>query len=418
MVSRRQLFRYGSAATALAGSGALWTQRLLASPLQAAADESFWGSVRNEFPLEDGLIFLNAANVCPASKPVVEKHLEYLRDFYANPSFENRAKYEELEAEAGRKLARVLGAKPSEVTMTRNTSEATNTIVRGLNLRAGDEVVITSHNHPSNNASWKVLAKRTGVVIREVPTPLDNVSAQRLVRGIEGAITSRTKVIAFTHVTNTTGIRYPAKEITALAKGKNIWVHLDGAQSFGMLKFSLAEIGCDSYASSMHKWPMGPLEAGVLFVKDGRQDELWPSIVTAGYSELLEGVARFGVLGQRDDPRLVAAGEAAAFLERLGMANVEARALHLATNLKQRLTRIRGVKILTPAEEALSGAVVKFRVEGKNTQELGRALWSNHKISGAVTPRGDLEGIRWCPHIYNSQRELDRAADALHLLVG
>ncbi len=413
MVSRRELFRYGGAAASAGAAGALWQQRLAASPLQAPSDEAFWSSVRQEFPLEEGLIFLNAANVCPASKPVVAKHLEYLRDFYANPSFENREKFTELELDARQKLAKVLGAKPSEVTITRNTSEATNTIVRGLNLRAGDEVIITSHNHPSNNASWKVLAKRTGVVIREVPTPMDNISTERLLRGIAGAINARTKVIAFTHVTNTTGIRYPAREITALAKGRNIWVHLDGAQSFGMLNFSLAEIGCDSYASSMHKWPMGPLEAGVLYVKDGRQDELWPSIVTAGYSELLEGVARFGVLGQRDDARMVAAGEAAAFLDKLGMANVEARALALAAHLKQRLATIRGVKMLTPQELPLSGAVVKFRVEGKNTQELGRALWRTHKISGAVTARGDLEGIRWCPHIYNSRAELDTAVDAL-----
>jgi len=310
MVSRRQLFRYGSAA--VAGGVPLWRQRLNAEPLQAAVDDGFWASVRQEFALEDDLIYLNAANVCPASKRVVAKHLEYLRDFYANPSFENREKYIALESDARRKLAGVLGAKPSEVTITRNTSEATNTIVRGLNLQAGNEVVITSHNHPSNDASWKVLAKRTGVVIREVPTPAQNVSAERLIRGIEGALSARTRVIAFTHITNTTGIRYPAAEIAALAKGRNIWVHLDGAQSFGMLQVSLPSLGCDSYASSMHKWPMGPLEAGVLYVRSGREDELWPSIVTAGYSELLEGVARFGVLGQRDDPRIVAAGGAQA----------------------------------------------------------------------------------------------------------
>jgi selenocysteine lyase/cysteine desulfurase len=372
--------------------GASQAQAAQATATGGPADERFWATVRAEFPLEEGLIFLNAANVCPASRPVVEKHLAYLRDIYANPSFENREKFAELEVEARQKLAKVLGAKPSAITITRNTSESTNTIVRGLSLRAGDEVIITSHNHPSNNASWKVLAKRTGVVIKEVPTPMENVSAERLARGIAGAMSARTKVIAFTHVTNTTGIRYPAREIVELAKGKNIWVHLDGAQSFGMLDFRLSEIGCDSYATSMHKWPMGPLEAGVLYVKDGRQDELWPSIVTAGYSELLEGVARFGVLGQRDDARMVAAGEAAVFLDRLGMANVEARALGLAAHLKKALAAVPGVKMLTPMEAALSGAVVKFRVEGKNTQELGRALWKSHKISGAVTSRGEFPG--------------------------
>jgi selenocysteine lyase/cysteine desulfurase len=138
--------------------GASQAQAAQATATGGPADERFWATVRAEFPLEEGLIFLNAANVCPASRPVVEKHLAYLRDIYANPSFENREKFAELEVEARQKLAKVLGAKPSAITITRNTSESTNTIVRGLSLRAGDEVIITSHNHPSNNASWKVLA--------------------------------------------------------------------------------------------------------------------------------------------------------------------------------------------------------------------------------------------------------------------
>lgn len=418
MISRRHLFRSGVAAIpASIATTSLWQQRLSAATAADPADEAFWGAVRAEFPLEENLIYLNAANVCPASKAVAARHQEYLRDFYANPSFENRAKYEGLAETATAALAGLLNAKPGELTITRNTSEATNTIVRGLNLRAGDEVIITSHNHPSNNASWKVLAKRTGVVIKELPTPMEGLSAARLVNSIGAAISSRTKVITFTHLTNTTGIRYPAAEIAALAKGKDIWVHLDGAQSFGLLQVDLRAIGCDSYAASLHKWPMGPLETGILYVKEGRQDQLWPAIVTAGYSELLEGASRFGVLGQRDDPRLVAAGEAASFLAKLGMANVEARSLHLAGYLKRKLSEIPGMQMLTPMEPSLSAAVLKFRIAGKNTRQLGQELWAKHRISGAVSASGPLEGIRWCPHIYNTRAELDRAVEALRSLL-
>lgn len=416
MISRRQLFRSSAVAAAIPATS-LWQQRLSAAGAADPTDEAFWASVRAEFPLDENLIFLNAANVCPASKPVVAKHFEFLKDFYANPSFENREKYVGLENTARESLASVLGAKASEVTLTRNTSEATNTIVRGLNLRAGDEVIITTHNHPSNNASWKVLAKRTGVVIKEVPTPVDGVSAERLIGSIQAAISPRTRAIAITHLTNTTGLRYPAKEIAALRGGRDIWMHLDGAQSFGLLHFNLHEIGCDSFAASMHKWPMGPLETGVLFVKDGKQDHLWPSIVTAGYSELLEGASRFGVLGQRDDPRLVAAGVAAQFLQKIGMANVEARSLFLARHLKRRLSEVLSVRLLTPTEDALSGAVVKFRVEGKHTEQLGSRLWQKHRISGAVSPSGPLEGIRWCPHVYNTREEIDVAVEGLKNLV-
>jgi selenocysteine lyase/cysteine desulfurase len=162
---------------------------------------------------------------------------------------------------------------------------------------------------------------------------------------------------------------------------------------------------------------MGPLETGVLFVKEGRQDQLWPAIVTAGYSELLAGASRFGVLGQRDDPRLVAAGEAAVFLSKLGMANVEARSLYLAGYLKEKLLAIPGLRMLTPAEPSLSAAVLKFRVDGKNTQQLGAELWARHRISGAVTASGPLEGIRWCPHVYNTRAELDRAVEGLRSLL-
>lgn len=422
MYTRRSLFLRASQVGAVVGAVATQGAGNLAAGQTASAsggpaDEAYWATVRAQFPLDPNLVYLNAANVCPASQRVIDKHLAYLKDFYSNPSFENRAKYVELEAKARQDLATVLGAKPSELALTRNTSEATNTIVRGLNLRAGEEVILCSHNHPSNNGSWKVLAKRTGVVLREIPTPLDNISQQRLIRSIAAAINDKTRVIAITHLTNTNGLRYPAQEIAALAKGRNIWVHLDGAQSFGMLDFRLSAIGCDSYAASLHKWPMGPLEAGVLFVKEGRQDELWPAIVTAGYSELLEGATRFGELGQRDNPRLVAAGEAARFLQQLGMAHVQARSLYLAGSLKEKLSKIPNVEVTTPMDPALSGAVVKFRVKGQNTKSLGMALWEKHRISGAATEHGPLEGIRWCPHVYNTMAEIEQAADALAKIV-
>jgi isopenicillin-N epimerase len=419
MFSRRQLFQHASKVgrvAGIAGAAALWRKQLQASPEAAPDDEKFWISLRAEFSMPDDLIFLNAANVCPAARPVVERHFALLRDFYSNPSFENRHKFQDLEIRSVRRIARLLGCLPNEVTLTRNTSESTNLVVRGLNLRAGDEIILSSHNHPSNNASWKVLAKRTGLVIREIPTPLDGISEQRLTGSIERAISPRTRVIAITHVTNTNGLRYPAQQIAALAKDKNIWVHLDGAQSLGMLDFRVSDIGCHSYAASMHKWPMGPLEAGVLFVKQGEEDKLWPSIVTAGYSEMLEGASRFGVLGQRDNPRLVAAGEAAGFLQEIGMKNVEARLMHLTNLMKQQLGNIPSVKLLSPEAPEHSGAIVRFRLEGRNTQEVGRLLWTEHTISGAVTATGPLEGIRWCPHVYNGRDQVERAVEAVKAL--
>src|SRR5262249_7075052 len=156
------------------------------------------------------------------------------------------------------KVARLLGVSADEVAITRNTSEGTNLIVRGIDLNPGDEVVITDHNHPSNNESWKLRARREGLVVKSVPVRVPARSADDLVAGIERAIPPRTRVIAVTPLTSTTGIRYPVKPIAELARRRDIFLHVDGAQTFGAAAVDLKDLGCDSYSASAHKWPMGP----------------------------------------------------------------------------------------------------------------------------------------------------------------
>ena len=410
--TRRDLFK-----TALA-LPASWTA--FASSLQAATagDDNYWRMVQRQFPLEDRLIYLNAANVCPASRPVMDRHVEYLRDFHANPSFQNRDKYVEMRESLRAKAARLLRAAPDEIAVTRNTSEGSNIIVKGIDLKAGDEVIITDHNHPSNGDSWKVRAKRDGFVVKSLPTPVPARSAEELLSGIERAITPRTRVITVTHVTSTTGVLYPAREIAALARRRGIWMHLDGAQTFGCLDVDLKSIGCDSYSTSAHKWLMGPLEAGLLFVRAERIAELWPSIVTAGWTENLKGARKFEVFGQRDDPRVVALEASLDFVDLIGMANVEARTRALTTRAKTALRAIPNVEMKTSMEPQLCGGVVKFKLRNMPTKQAYDTLWERHRIAIASTPTGDSEGLRFSPHIYNSTEQIDRAVAAVKELAG
>ena len=410
--TRRDLFK-----TALA-LPASWTA--FASSLQAATagDDNYWRMVQRQFPLEDRLIYLNAANVCPASRPVMDRHVEYLRDFHANPSFQNRDKYVEMRESLRTKAARLLRAAPDEIAVTRNTSEGSNIIVKGIDLKAGDEVIITDHNHPSNGDSWKVRAKRDGFVVKSLPTPVPARSAEELLSGIERAITPRTRVITVTHVTSTTGVLYPAREIAALARRRGIWMHLDGAQTFGCLDVDLKSIGCDSYSTSAHKWLMGPLEAGLLFVRAERIAELWPSIVTAGWTENLKGARKFEVFGQRDDPRVVALEASLDFIDLIGMANVEARTRALTTRAKTALRAIPNVEMKTSMEPQLCGGVVKFKLRNMPTKQAYDTLWERHRIAIASTPTGDSEGLRFSPHIYNSTEQIDRAVAAVKELAG
>jgi selenocysteine lyase/cysteine desulfurase len=369
--------------------------------------------VRRQYPLAEGLLYLNAANVCPASRLVLDRHLEYLRDFHSNPSFQNRDKYEAMRESLRGKLARMLRVSADEIAITRNTSEGSNIIVKGVDLKPGDEVLITDHNHPSNNDSWRVRAQRDGFLVKSLPVPIPAPSAEKLLVDFERAITPRTRVIAITHLTSTTGIQYPAREIAALARKRNIYVHLDGAQTFGAFDVNLAEIGCDSYSASAHKWLMGPLEAGILWVRAERIPQIWPSIVTAGWTDHLKGARKFEVFGQRDDPRVVALVAAVDFINLLGLPAVEARVQALATRAKVQLHEMAAVELKTNLEPELSGGVVKFRLKNVPTQQVYDQLWQRHRLAIAMTPSGDAEGLRFSAQVYNSMEEVDRAVAAV-----
>ena len=401
---------------ALGAGPAAWS--VFAASARAAGtskgDEStLWDLVRQQFPLEPGLVYLNAANICPSSRLVLDRYLYFLRDFNANPSFQNREKFKPMYEQVRTKLALMLGASADEIAITRNTSEASNIIVEGLDLKRGDEIIITDHNHPSNNDAWKVRARRLGLEIKSIPVRIPARGKDDLIAAFDQAITPRTKVVAFTHVTSTTGILYPAREITELARRKGAWVHLDGAQSFGALRVNLRDIGCDSYSGSAHKWMMGPLEEGVLFVRADGISRIWPSIVTAGWSDDLKGARKFENLGQRDDPRVVALEAAVDFYNLVGAQRIESRMRQLATDLKQKLANVPNLRMKTNMEPELSAGVVKFQFTKHGTKESYDEIWSRHRVSLAITPMGDAEGIRLSPHIYNSKDDLDRAVEAI-----
>ena len=419
MPTRRDLLRMFPAAAALPAS---WTTALpllsATAAEKSAANEAYWKLVKAQFPLASGLIYLNAANVCPASRPVMDRHLEFLRDFHANPSFQNREKYAALADWVRAKLAAMLGATPQEIAITRNTSEGTNIVVKGIDLRQGDEVIITAHNHPSNNDSWKVRASRDGFTVKTVAVPVPATSRQGLLDGIAQAVSTRTRVIAITHVTNTTGVYYPVKEICAMAGPRNIWVHVDGAQSFGALDVNLKDIGCDSYSGSAHKWFMGPLEAGVLYVRQDRAAALWPSIVTAGWSDSLAGARKFEVFGQRDDPRIASLEAAVDFLALLGMEHVEARMRHLAGRALKGLNAIAPVELKTSLDASLAAGVIRFQIRNWKPRAAYDALYARHKMAIADTASGDSAGLRISPHIYNTAEEIDQAVAAVRELAG
>jgi selenocysteine lyase/cysteine desulfurase len=384
----------------------------------AAGDEAYWSLVKRQFPLEPGLLYFNAANVCPASHAVLDRYTQYERDFQSDPAFQNRDKYGPIRTSARAKVARLLNVTPAEIAFTRNTSESNCTIVHGLDLKPGDEILAADHNHQSNLISWQIRAKRQGLVVNALPTPAPAPSRDALISMFERAITPKTRVITITHVTNVSGLKFPAKEIAELGRRRGLWVHLDGAQSFGAMDVDLKDIGCDSYSASTHKWLMGPLEAGILYVRAERVGEVWPSIVTAGWSDQVTDARKLENYGQQDDPRIAGLDAALDFTNLVGIKTIEARVRWLASYFKEQAKAIRGVELKTNLEADLSHGVVKLSTGEANVKKHYDTLWERNRLSIASTPHGNQHGLRFSAHIYNTKDDVDRAVKALKDVVG
>lgn len=380
-----------------------------------AGGENYWQVVREQFPLRRGVIPMNAANLCPSPRSVAERVAELTRDIDADVSFQNRDKFHQTQEESRRKVAEQLGVTPDEIALVRNTSEANNTINNGLSLKTGDEIVIFDQNHPTNNVAWEVRAARFGYTVKKVAVPSTVQDPGEVVRLFAAALGPRTRVLSITQVSNTTGIRLPARELCEMARQRGIYAHVDGAQTWGCLNLNLREMGCDSYAASAHKWLMGPKEAGVLYVRQERIAQIWPSIVAPGWGTKVEteakGARKFEMLGQRDDACLAAVGTAVDFHRMIGFERVEARVMELASALKQGLAKIRGARLVTPMDPRLSGGVVVTRFEGHEPQKVYQQLYARHGVAGAA-------GLRLCPHVYNTMEDVERAIRAVAEVVG
>ena len=385
------------------------------SPLPApgaAPDERFWTLVRAQFSLAPGLVVMNAANLCPAPWPVQERLLAWTRDMDADPSFHGRAGFGGLREASRAAVAGLLGAEPDEIALTRNTSESNNTVVAGLDLGPGDEVVLWDQNHPTNLTSWQVRARRHGFTVRTVSVPAGADDADALAAPFLDALGPRTRVLAFSHVSNSSGVRLPAARLCSEAAARGTFSLVDGAQSCGALHVDVKDLGCDAYSASAHKWLMGPREAGILYVRGERAADLWAADVGVGWEGAEgRGARRFETLGQRDDAAVAAVAAAVAFHEALGGPDaVEGRVLELAAAVRQGLERrFPGVAVAASADPALSGGVVVFRIPGLDHGAAYERLYQEHRVGAARMG----EGLRLSPHVYNTLDDVERVLDAL-----
>ncbi len=371
-------------------------------------DDDAWASVRAEFLIDPGTAYLNNASLGMPPAQVVQAVADGYRAISEEPLEGKQRLQREIAEVVKPGLARLLGARVDELELTRNASEALHLQSMGLDLRAGDEVLITSQEHPAGSRPWAYRALHEGIRVTEVSVPSPLPPAAEVVSRMEAAVTPRTRAIAFCHVTRG-GHRYPVADLCKLASDHGLASLVDGAQAVGQFPVDLTELGCDAYSASLHKWTLAPAGTGFLFVRAAARDR----IRTAFAPDATSDAPALGPPGTMPFPVQAAIGSALRFIETLGLERIEARCRYLSDHLKARLEDLPDVRLLSgPGDQSAPGSTIfeKARVDAvaavPTLFELARVHIDEHQRDGH-------DAIRVSTHVYNTRAEIDRLVDAL-----
>jgi len=421
MLSRRE-FLGKSALTAgfLALSGV--SQKILASrefkriehlsPEAAAADEDFWSWVRNEFTLSDSFINLNNGGVSPQPKVVQDAHIENYRFCNLGPAFNMWHLLDQGREPLRAKLAEMAGCSPDEIAINRNSTEGLNTIILGLNLKAGDEVVLGNYDYPHMKTAWQQRERRDGIKlvwIDDFNFPVED--EQKIVDAYAKAITPKTKIVHITHLINWVGQIVPARKIADMAHSKGYEVILDGAQSFAHIEHKIPDMGCDYYATSLHKWLCAPFGSGMMYVKKDKIKGIWSLLSTDPDSD--DKITKFEYLGTRSFASEMAISNAIDFHMAIGGARKEARLRYLKDYWYSKVKDVPKVKMYTSMMPQFSCTMATIGIDGWKAGDMYNKLYDDFKIVTTPIDFKAVNGLRISPSVYTSTYELDKLVEAL-----
>jgi len=374
-------------------------------------------TLRDALLLSRDVCYFNAANIGPAFRSVINVQHRGTEAFQTNPSREYRERYPVAANKLRARLGKRMGVQAEEIALVRNASEANTVAVLGLDLLPGDQIIVTEHNHQSTLDSWRLRAKREKLDVVILKTPVAAASPQEIVDAFAAAVTGRTRAIFVSHMTNVTGLLYPVAEIAQIARKRGAWLHVDGAQTFGWMKLDLVALGVDSFSGSTHKWLLGPLEGGVLYVRHDRQYALNPIMISHGYwltdPRNVETAQKYEILGQRDDPKLAAIDETLDRLDAIGEAMIEARVRAMGETMRAALVKVPGVRLVGSAHPALAGPVMTVAIDGKDAAAVRDQMWMTAKVATALAEADGQKLIRFSPHLYNSADDIALVTDLL-----
>lgn len=383
---------------------------------ELAADEDFWYYIQQSFTVNPGIINLNNGGVSPAPRTVQEAMKRYYDLSNEAPSYYMWRVLDQGREPLRRNLARLAGCDAEEIAINRNSSEGLETVIFGLQLKAGDEVVAARQDYPNMINAYKQREKRDGIKIVWINLELPSEDEEYLVQQYVKAFTPRTKVVHITHIINWNGQILPVKRIAQEAHKRGIEVVVDGAHSFAHFKFSIPDLDADYFASSLHKWLYAPIGSGLLYVKKDRISKIYPLFATSD-DPLKPDIRKFEALGTRPFFIEQAIGKAIEFHEMIGSERKEKRLHYLKNYWMEKVKDLPGVKLNTSLNPRWGCAIGNIGIAGKKPGELDGFLFNQYKIHSVGIEWENIHGVRITPNVYTSTRDLDVLVEGITAFV-
>ncbi|HEY5690608.1 MAG TPA: aminotransferase class V-fold PLP-dependent enzyme [Cyclobacteriaceae bacterium] len=386
------------------------------------ADPDYWGKLRKQFMLADDKVFFNTGTVGVMPRPVVNavtKHLNYMATDVADWAYKDDSKerfisgYQDL-MYIRTKVGKIINCDPIGIGLTDNVTNAMSYIANGIELKAGDEILTTNQEHPGGRCSWEVREKRDGVIIKQMELPKPIQTADEVLDLVKKSFAPKTKVLMLSHVISGSGAILPVKEICTAAKSKGIFTVLDGAQTVGHIKVDIKDIGCDAYVGCFHKWIGAPTGTGFMYVDPQRIKEVWTTVASAQWDNHEDDGYRFTQRGTGNFSILFGLDAALDFYFEVGHDRWTDRVKYLGDRLRNGLAKNKKVKFYNPKDPSMCAGISVYNIDGLTGTKLQDAYWEK----GRMRPRstGDVYGVRHSTHIFNSEKEIDRAIEIINEL--
>ncbi len=388
-----------------------WERLQSLSMEDSITDETFWYQVKNGYTVSPTVINLNNGGVCPQPMVVQQAVERYNRLSNEAPSYYMWRVLDRGREPLRRRLADLAGCDAEEIAIDRNSSEALETIIFGLQLERGDEVVLTKQDYPNMINAWKQRAHRDGIVLKWIDLEVPREDEDYFVEQFTGAFTDRTKVVHITHLINWCGQVLPAAAIAREARKRGIEVLVDAAHSFAHLDYKIPDLECDYFGTSLHKWLCAPFGSGLLYVKKEKIKNLYP--LFAAPDPESDDIRKFEHLGTRSFAIEQAIGQALDFHHMIGSERKAKRLHYLKNYWAEQVSQLPGVDFQTPMHPDYSGAIALLRVEGKEPNEVASELFNKHKIHTVAIKWENINGVRVTPNVYTVTKDLDVLIEAV-----